>query len=209
MRINPVNSINSITPSTPAKATSFTANPVSIVANVAEDSGITKFIIKGYQKIFDRPWFGKVDEFLSKHKFLGGNKLYTHMLTVGSIITSGTCAIRTLKNDKLDKDRRQTLAVNQALVLVTSAAGNYALDGALNNWWTKQTGKFKAAQIAKGFTENLDAKVAGMDIFKRAMIFGLIYRYITPVIVTPIANKIGDKIIANKKAKEAAAAQAA
>lgn len=44
-------------------------------------------------------------------------------------------------------------------------------------------------------------KLKGMDIAKKLLIFTLIYRYVVPVAVTPIANTLGDKYLANKKAK--------
>ena len=44
-------------------------------------------------------------------------------------------------------------------------------------------------------------RLKGMDIAKKLLIFALIYRYIVPVAVTPIANKLGDKYLAYKKEK--------
>ena len=41
-----------------------------------------------------------------------------------------------------------------------------------------------------------------MDIAKKLLIFTLIYRYLVPVAVTPIANTLGDKYLAYKKEKE-------
>lgn len=46
-------------------------------------------------------------------------------------------------------------------------------------------------------------RLKGMDIAKKLLIFSMIYRYIVPVAVTPIANKLGDKMLEHKKAKEA------
>lgn len=48
------------------------------------------------------------------------------------------------------------------------------------------------------------SQIKGMGVLKSMLIFALVYRYIVPVAVTPFANKIGDKLIARKKAKEAA-----
>ncbi len=46
-------------------------------------------------------------------------------------------------------------------------------------------------------------RLKGMDIAKKLLIFTLIYRYLVPVAVTPVANKLGDKYLAYKKQKEA------
>lgn len=47
------------------------------------------------------------------------------------------------------------------------------------------------------------SQIKGMGVLKSMLVFALVYRYIVPVAVTPIANKIGDRLVANKKAKEA------
>ena len=46
-------------------------------------------------------------------------------------------------------------------------------------------------------------RLKGMDIAKKLLIFTLIYRYVVPVAVTPIANTLGEKYLAHKKEKEA------
>ena len=66
-----------------------------------------------------------------------------------------------------------------------------------------------AQNLNKYLTDEKDIKhfnsqIAGMGVLKSMLIFALVYRYIVPVAVTPFANKIGDKLIARKKAKEAA-----
>lgn len=58
-----------------------------------------------------------------------------HFLVVGSVITSGMYMKQTLTNDKMDKDRRQTLAVNQGFTLILSTLGAYTLDSKLRKWW--------------------------------------------------------------------------
>jgi len=75
-------------------------------------------------------------------KFKDSKHLYQHTLTVGSVITSGLYMQRTYTNDKLDKDRRNTLVVNQGLTLLVSTAGAYLLDRFINGWWEKVTARF-------------------------------------------------------------------
>ena len=45
----------------------------------------------------------------------------------------------------------------------------------------------------------------GVRALAALAVFTLIYRYATPVLITPIANKIGDKLNERSKAKEAEA----
>ena len=53
-------------------------------------------------------------------------------------------------------------------------------------------------------------QIDGMGVLKTMIVFGAVYRYIVPVLVTPIANKIGEKYLSRKQeAKAAANAKAA
>ena len=65
-----------------------------------------------------------------------------HFLTVGSVITSGMYMKQTLSNKKMDKDRRQTLAVNQGFTLILATLGAYTLDSKLKSWWSKKHEQF-------------------------------------------------------------------
>ncbi len=80
-------------------------------------------------------------------KFKNSNNLFQHCLTIGSMITSGLYMEKTLTNDKLDKDRKKTLAVNQGLTFALSTAGAYTLDQYVKNWWENTTAKFVGYQI--------------------------------------------------------------
>lgn len=188
--------------------------------------------------------------------------LFNHFQAVGSLITSGLYMQKTLSNKDLDKDRKQTLAINQGLTFGISTVGAYALDKYLNNWWQGVTAKYaglqlddatlatrfksankeikaenkliKAANKVAGAVKkelkktksvgdfidksgkhteetlnSLNIRLKGMDVLKKMLVFGMVYRYLVPVLVVPIANKIGEKRIAAKKAKEAQAAPAA
>ena len=50
--------------------------------------------------------------------------------------------------------------------------------------------------------QKLVRRLKGMDIAKKLLIFTLIYRYVVPVAVTPIANTLGEKYLAHKKANK-------
>lgn len=68
-----------------------------------------------------------------------------HFLVVGSVITSGMYMKQTLTNEKMDKDRRQTLAANQGFTLLLSTLGAYTLDSKLRNWWGDMHIKYLSA----------------------------------------------------------------
>ncbi len=48
-------------------------------------------------------------------------------------------------------------------------------------------------------------QVEGMGLLKTMIVFGAVYRYFVPVLVTPIANKIGEKYLNRKKEANAQA----
>lgn len=191
-------------------------------------------------------------------KIKDSNYLLNHFLAVGSLITSGLYVKKTLDNKQLDKDRRNTLAINQLLTFVVSTVGAYSLDKSLNKWWNNVTAKYvgiqlddtefakeykkavddvKTANISikeanKGLSKDakrpleltprvseflkkhklynaekhelLSKKVTGMGLLKTMIVFGMVYRFLVPVLVTPIANKLGDKMVQKRKEKESA-----
>ena len=57
----------------------------------------------------------------------------THMSALGSTLISGMYTIRTLQNDKLDPEKRKTLAINDVLTWGLSTAGSYLIDAKLAN----------------------------------------------------------------------------
>ena len=61
--------------------------------------------------------------------------------------------------------------------------------------------------IIKGSDEilkSLKKKPAGFRVLASLSVFAIIYRYATPVLITPVANWIGDKYNARLKAKREA-----
>lgn len=170
-----------------------------------------------------KPVMKLIDKTVANEKF--NNKLPTHLMTLGSFILSGFYIKRTLENDQLEPKKRKTLAINQAAVLGVSTVMCYSIDGLLNNKVKRFTEKFNIAngidkilyekllttdkKAAEKYLQETGQKTAkytnGIGLAKSAIIFGLVYRYITPVLVTPIANKIGNDV--HKKEAEVAKAQ--
>ena len=136
----------------------FKANAVSTVSDAAEqilekasksESSLFKPFTDAYEKMTD----SIADKFTSKFvdskplnwladKLKNSNNLFQHCLTIGSVITSGLYMQRTLTNKELDKDRKNTLAVNQGLTFAVSTVGAYALDKYVKGWWDNVTARF-------------------------------------------------------------------
>jgi len=161
----------------------------------------------------------KISEKLSK--IPGG---MTELMTViGSFITSSVYVQRTMTNKDLDPDRRRTLAINQTLCFFVPTAAAYTVNNALKNVTKKieysysdlQEQKMDIAKIEKKviddkkIKEELGNKLKGVRILSGLATFTLIYRYATPVIITPIANWIGDKINTKKAAEKTTAKEIA
>ena len=49
----------------------------------------------------------------------------------------------------------------------------------------------------------LETKLRGMGVLKKLVVFGTVYRFLAPVLVTPFANIIGDKLVSHKNNKKA------
>ena len=66
-----------------------------------------------------------------------------------------------------------------------------AAAGLIDDVYDKLAGKAEADKI-----------IPGINKIKTLVIFGIIYRYLGPVVVTPIANKLSSKFFSNKKDNE-------
>lgn len=247
----------------------FKANPDAVI-DAAEDiaaklgskkSGFFKPIEDAYDRFTDyiaknftsKYLESKPIEYLA-NKFKDSKNTYQHCLTVGSVITSGLYMERTYTNKKLDKDRRNTLVVNQGLTLGVSTAGAYMLDKYLSGWWDNVTARFaghllndkdfyknyldkketlkeenknilakegKNAELksmksvtdlvketelyknlAKDDAKSIIKRLKGIGLLKSMIVFGFVYRFFVPVVVTKPANKLCDMYLENKRAKQ-------
>jgi len=120
----------------------------------------------------------------------------SHMTTAGSIVTTGVYATSTLHNKGLnktkeDKKASKTLALNQWLVTILSTIGAYTINKSVDNYTKKMSYKFRDANQSHPM---LEKRVQGFKIAQKLLTFSLMYRYIAPVLVTPIASKIGKSI---------------
>lgn len=161
-----------------------------------------------------------VTKFLNKHTDKNPNLLSTHFIILGSTLLSGFYILKTLNNKKLEEKERKTLAVNQTLVYGVSTALAYAFEGWAMGKIDKVADKFvdlnkdadpsilkklyphndkiqkaTAEEIVKLYSDQLGIWKSGFNLAKSIMIVSLIYRFIAPVIMTPIANAIGNKFI--------------
>lgn len=195
---------------------SFTSNE-QIAKNAlktVDSSKIFSPLTKGYDKLTDliahgigkllgikcvRDSFEKLGK--SEHFKKWG---LSHLIVLGSTMLSGFYVKKTLSNDKLDKDKKVTLAINQTATWGISTILAYTLDSKLRNKVNNIKDKFfdlnndvftKDSNIGKAYSR-------GFSAARTIIVIGLVYRFIAPVLVTPIANAIGNHILAKKEAEK-------
>ena len=170
---------------------------------------------KGYAHgLSNKKWVRSLSEKLSEVP----GTVTEHMATLGSLITSGVYVKQTLDNKKLDPDKRRTLAVNQVGCFIVPTICAYTVNSMLANFNKKMEYRYNGlkeqqiamlrgenAEKARELAEKMGARLKGFGALSRLATFTLIYRYITPVLITPIANKIGDKINSKTEDKVAEA----
>lgn len=190
--------------------------------NVTVQSNAPTFKGKGNSKNS----FNFIDKFLGKNysfKMLNSEKVrnsaenfrktfkmdMTQVMTIlGSFLTSGSYIVGTLSNDKLDKDRRKTLAINQFLGFLIPTFLGVAVNKKLDNKVKEYTYDFVNQQIqkiklmeangkiesknAEKLIDNVIKAKKGIPVLAKLTVFAMIYRYLTPVAITPIANWMGD-----------------
>ena len=251
----------------------FKANPAEVfdaAEEMAAQIGTKKSgFFKPLEDMYDKMTDKIAEKFTAKYidsdfiqsladKFKDSKNIYQHCVTIGSVITSGLYMERTYTNKKLEKDRRNTLVVNQGLTLGVSTAGAYMLDKYLKGWWNDVTARFaghmlgdsdfyngyistknkikennkkiikeqgknaklekmaslddllKENQLYKDLSQNVkakklfDNKIKGMVFIRTMIVFGFVYRFFVPVVVTKPANKLCDMYLEHKKAKKEA-----
>ena len=140
--------------------------------------------------------------------FLNGTKNpFSKLLAFDSIVLSSFYMINTARNKKVEKDQKLPLILNQGLVWGVSTIGTFTIEKALD----KKTKQVQEAmrnlykQVKK--TECPENIIKGINLLKTIVIFGTIFRFIAPVVITPVANKLSGAI--QEKAKEAKEAKAA
>lgn len=140
------------------------------------------------------------------------NDMTSYMSTAGSVVTTGVYANRTLNNKNLDKKAAKTLALNQGLVLGLSTVGAFTINDSIAKFTKKMSYKFR--DLNKDLPSKvLEKRFQGFSIAQKLLTFSLMYRYISPVLVTPIASKISKSLnnnapVAAKAGQPAAAAKA-
>lgn len=124
-------------------------------------------------------------------------KLTSHLIVLGSTLLSGFYILKTLNNKKMDEDKRKTLAINQGFVYIVSTVMAYSFDGWARKNFNKIFEKFEKVN-ANADKVQMKKWKAGFGLARTIIIVDTVYRFIAPVIVTPFANYVGNRLKENK-----------
>ncbi len=163
------------------------------------------------KRLIESDRVSKISEKLGKIK--GGSTQF--LTSLGSFITSGVYVQQTLSKKELDPERRKTLAINQGLCFVVPTIAAYSVDKIIRDWTKAKEYRFSGLQErkiemtrfkgdiqkAKEMEANLGNKLKGIRVLASLSVFTLIYRFATPVLITPLANWISNKINEHRKAE--------
>lgn len=186
---------------TPNLYSSKPSNKQNVSFNGLADKS-TNVIAKGIIKATNTKVFEGAVDFTKRHNNVD-KYLYPHLIVFGSTLLSGFYVLKTLQNKQLEDKKRKTLAINQGLTWALSTVLAYSFDIAVNDKFTSLVNKFK--EVNKSIQpDKLDNMCAGLKVAKSMIAVDLVYRFIAPVIVTPIANRIGNRINDQKTAKKVA-----
>lgn len=137
--------------------------------------------------------FGKV---LSNEKVqnlaekLKNTAIENHVMAISGTIVSTFYVINTLISKKIEESRKEPLIYNSIISWAISNIGAYTIDGYLNKPLKSFEKHYK--EINKNDT-NIKSQLRGIKILKSALIFGMMYRWVTPWISTILAEKVWNK----------------
>ncbi len=178
---------------------------------------VTKFVANTYGKyILNSDHVRKFCEGCAK---LDKKNASRHFQVFGSAVTSFAYMDSTLKSKKIEKKDGRTLATNQFLGFLVPSVAGYAVDEGMRNFnkfleysysakKEKEIALGKLDKVAKEeAVKNLGKSLKGFRCLMSIMTFTTIYRFVTPVAITPVANKVGAWLNKEADKKEASKAQ--
>ncbi len=166
------------------KSKNFKANPSFKGAGAV----VTEGIAKGVGKIADKKGFRSFVEWLGKKE-----QWFPHLIAAESLLLSGFYMQQTASSKKIEKDQKPAMIINQGITALACTAGAYLIDGKVNKMLDKFKGVYKRVNPQME-QELLDKRLGAIRLLGPLVIFTTIYRFVGPVILTPVANYISEKI---------------
>lgn len=112
----------------------------------------------------------------------------SHLAALVANILNGFYMYNVHKSEKIEPEQKKPLMLNMFIGTALATAGGYLLDNAIK-------GKLKPFEDAmRKYYKGADALTKGFEIARSLMVFQFLYRFVTPVVATPIANYISNKV---------------
>jgi len=164
--------------------------------------GKANFISRGYDRFTDVLAYGmgKIIDTKTVQNFaqkFHNTNIATHIFSATGVLLSGFFILNIAKSKKVEEERKKPLMVNTAISCGIATVGGYTIDKLLDKPLSKFTDGFKKANLKN---PNLHKYMEGMKIAKSALIFGMLYRFVVPVISMFLAEKVVEKPTINTKA---------
>lgn len=119
------------------------------------------------------------------------DKLRQYLMVAYSLGLQTNYVANVLSNDRMPKKRKQTLAINNTLTFFIPAIGAFTVDKAINNGvkrlqlYMVKTNK----EVGKKLMPSSSA-VKGVKAAASIIVFTTMYKWLSTVVATPIADKI-------------------
>ena len=150
--------------------------------NVKFGQKVRKDILsKGVASLYNSEFFQK---FTERNR---NTNLPQHLFCANDVLLTGLFMQQTMKNKKIEKDKRKTLAINAALMTGITIAGTYIIDKITNPLTQKFIRNFKEANKEN---PKLGKYLDGIKIIKPIFILGGLYYIAAPILATFLADKI-------------------
>ena len=161
-------------------------------------TSLTDSMAKGFGHFAKKPGTVKfIDEIAKK------DVVSTLAATTGVVI-SGFYMYNTAKSKKIEPEQKKPLIINMGLVTAISTIVAKCIDSSVKKKIAQFEKFFEARNAAKMSKSTLDACKKGIGPAATLLIFTTVYRYLSPVIATPLANKISNATNAKNNAKKSA-----
>ena len=154
--------------------------------NPSFKGGIAHQTAKGIGKLLSTD---SVQKFANKFSAKDANIARNISMATDVLLTT-SFAIRTAKNNKIEKERKKPLIYNNLISTGISLAGGYTIDKFIQ----KNTQGFikKFSELNKN-DPKLPKYIEGINILRPTLIFAGIYYGIMPIVSTYIADKLGNE----------------
>ena len=168
-------------------------NPVHRSGNLSFGSKIpgktvytsfTEKISKVFGDLLNKP---AAQEFAKKYNT---SNFPQHVFSANDVLATALFAKCVSDSKKIDKDRKKTLIYNASFMTGFTVAGGYLVNSILKKPTEIFIQKFKEANK---FSPKLDKYIEGIKIAKPALILGVMYYLIAPVISTMLAEIFTDR----------------